>query len=459
MIADALLQINRTKEHMLYDAWTNFGPYLPHDGSRDGDVNTLQRNRRPEVEFTNDETLSLDEMKKRVTIPRKPFSESGRPMVCRKRCSYRPTNYDISALKKVSRCHEKPTSLWELKTRWDCAALNAPQNEVYDNVMGHDLSNVDAAIPNTDWMISPSDVRVLYNVVTDIAGEAEAKYMQTKILGLPLRRKCDGAMIVPGYPSPEIKWENMLPTARLWRSKDSFRDQIVMHFQIPGVTPNVDFAVDSAAAVDWKVEWLHEALVKSSVRALNAHLSEDEVRAYAPLIKRFSLAKPREHVTRFVTKSTRLAVRAGVQRGVSPRSDYDFAVAFQIFVEANGALFRMDETAYVAHDGMLSTVTADNQQQPLATITCDLTIVCRVVALAQRDALWRGRECPKDQNGEHGLPPHHQGEQQRIHCGPLHAARRRFVHGAFGDVFDTQCPRRSKDTLEIIGLFEGGDVA
>lgn len=349
----SLPQINRTKQSMLLKAWCNLGAFNRHDGSEDGDINTLQRNHRPEVAFTEDNELSVPEMLRRVTIRRRLNGTVSRhEPLHRPRCQWRGDEYDITALKLHSRRHELPKTLWHRKTMMDCFTLNAPQKQIYDELWAQDQSNIDLAFADTRWMITPTDVEVLFALVQDIAGRAEAEYMQTMILGLPLRRDCDGAIVVAASPSPLIKWKNCLPTPRYWRKANRLRDDILDHLHIPGVSPKVDFDEDAVDEKQLHVEELHEQRVLEHVKWFNRNMSAEQVEAYAPQIKRYSLAKPKKTVSRIVRSSTRKAVRGGVQRGKSVRSGYDFAVAFQMFVETNGALFRMDLTEHVVDDGM-----------------------------------------------------------------------------------------------------------
>ena len=361
----SVFQINSTKKAMLLGAWTNMCVYNNTDGSQDGDVNTLQRNLRPEVEFTNDNKLSVKEMQRRVTIRhRTTRTKSGRPPVTRKPCTYRPLDYDVTALKPQSRGHEKPTTLWERFTRMDCHLLNAPQKRVYDEAMARDVSNLDAAVPDTRWMITPSDVKALFAVVEEVAGREKAEFMQTHKLGLPIRRKSDGAIVIPASPSPKIDWPKMKPTPRFWREDNTLRDEIVDSLHIPGVSRNVDYPPGSVDPGTFDIEEMHEELVESAVRFNNPHWDDEMVRAYAPLIYKFSVVKPEERVTTTVTTSTRKALRSDVRRGISIRSGYDFSIAFVKFVEANGALFRMDAQQFVVTDGVFSLPTMTNHDQP-----------------------------------------------------------------------------------------------
>lgn len=326
---------------MLYAAWINFGLYLPHDGSLDGDADTLQRNKRAEVSFTNDNEMTLDEMKRRVTIPKRSSSRSGNPLKRRRKCPYRPKHYDITALDSQSRLHERPLTLYERNTMNDCARLNASQQRIYDELMSKDLSNAVDSQPDTRNMITIDDVHVLHQVVSELRGEDEADYMQTHVLGLPIRRKEDGTVCKAASWQPEIDWSTVVPPQRFVSSDDFLRDAIVKHLRIPGLIESDDHVVDESDAKATDPATLHRQELVDELLFMNAARDQRSITVHAPFIQRYSTLKPESGDSFDLRISIEAARRGGGRRGRTRKTGYELCRAFSKYVVSNGALFRM----------------------------------------------------------------------------------------------------------------------
>ena len=329
-------------QRMLYAAWANWGAFNAHDGSEDGDVNTLQRNRRAEVSFTNDRELTLDEMKRKVQIRRRTTpTRSGNDPIPRRQCPYRPRDYDITALDEQSRLHERPMTLWERNTMRDCDRVNAPQQAIYDELIGKDLSNAVYAQPDTRCMITPADIQVLHQVVSELRGEEEADLMQTRILGLPIRSKMDGTILKPPSWQPLVNWTTMIPIPHVPTSDECVRDSIVQHFRIPGLIEEGDGDEKQSDTITVHGATLHKQTVLSDLQFLNPNWSQQDLAVHAPFIQRHSTLLPESGDSIELRISMQAAARGGGRRGLTAKSGYEMARAFVMFVVSNGSLFKM----------------------------------------------------------------------------------------------------------------------
>ena len=337
--------------------------YNDHDGSQDGDINTLQiHSQHRQQEFTRTaecEKLSVEEMFDRVTIPTHLDLEG---KLVHRDITHQPVDYDLLKAEATSKVHELPMTLWELRMMGECARLNAAQMAVFEQHWARDLSNAANARPDSRWMISPIDIECLFQVVCDLRGEKEAHRMLTDTIGVNVRWKRDGRIRLAASPTPEIDWDMMVPPPDSAISVTALEDAILEFLQSPYHTDG-PWSIPSPQQQDRRDgKWTKRRVTLRNLEEVvdellsdpsNQHIQRDEMTEEAPFVVRRTALRPEEVVTTNHVKSLNWARQRLGRRG-HPHCTYPYiAKAFQVHCEQNGAFFKLDWRAHVTTDGML----------------------------------------------------------------------------------------------------------
>lgn len=340
-------------QKVLLSAWINFGAYLNQDGTQDGDINTLQHSGF-RGEFLRDaatESMTVDEMKDIVTIETRPDPHN---TLIHRAPTPRPVDYyDLEKAEIVSKVHELPLTLWDRAMMAECARLNAPQLAVFEQSWENDMSNGANALCNADWMITPLDIECLDKVVTEMHGQAEAVRMLTDVLGVNLRWKDDGRIRRSASMTPEVKWAEMVPPPRYVHDFKKLEKQILRFLKCPVVHRGI-FPIREMPRL-WTVrsiEHWHTAKIESIMLTMNGGLSDRKIGLESEFVIHQTPSRPQHPITAQHVSAMNWAKLLGGHRGYINCEYPQIAVAFQIYVEQNGAFYRMDWDSHNVDEGM-----------------------------------------------------------------------------------------------------------
>lgn len=207
-------------------SFINLGLHNPHNGSFDADVRTMQSQQFRE--FSSDDVVMYEHgaVAAAMTIARRSESEMG-PNYIDRESTPRGILNDIAASNVMSRVHEVPLSLYEMRTRHECSVLSANSVAQFTRAFNRDTSNAANIRRSTKSIITSIDVASLVAVVTALEGEDEAKTMVTDVLGLHFRDKESGAIEVRASDEPEINWSAVHAPIQQHIHRNDKRDSIL----------------------------------------------------------------------------------------------------------------------------------------------------------------------------------------------------------------------------------------
>ena len=337
---------------LLLSAWINFGAYLNQDGSEDGDVNTLQFHKAHRQEFTKTrkiKSLTTEQMSNIVTIETKNDPDN---LLTPRDPTPRDIVYDLQRAEAVSKVHEIPVSLWDLRMMSECERLNAPQRAIFDQHWNRDWSNTANPFPNSQCMISPLDIKCLHHVVCDLRGEKEADFMLTDVIGVNVRRKRDGSIRLSANPNPVIKWKLMVPPPQSEAPVSELVESVLEFLHSPYNSDGSHMAPPDAQWDEETVQRVNLEEIVQELQSINPNLSRTDLRVEGPFIVRSTALRPKVEIKQYHLTSLNWARDRGGRRGHAHCPYSSIAKAFQVYCEQNGSFFNLNWKAHVVSNGM-----------------------------------------------------------------------------------------------------------
>ena len=331
---------------LLVTAWINLGIFNLQDGSQDGDINTLQVQKRMEFNSTAEAHHDTQTLRDIITIKERSLSPSpSNPIeIVERPLTHKPVLYDLDTAERISRVHEVPKTLYQTRMEAECQRICAPMIDEWRECMSRDLSNLSNKLPQCSWICTPLDVECIKNVVTELHGQREAIRVVTEVLGLNWRCSVTGRIEYARSSRPEIDWATMLaPDERVVKVDDLLNIILTSArclYNADGPVLTTD--------VSWFSLLTSEQLIHSEnahtlqmVSNLNPLLSARVVQRDYRAIMGYNAMMPERMVTAQHLQYVNWAHRRGGKRGECCSSYRRLAVTFQRHCEQNGAFFRV----------------------------------------------------------------------------------------------------------------------
>ena len=325
-------------QRLLLTSWINIGAFLNQDGSQDGDINTLQCQKRCEYSNPADIERNTKMLRDTITIPEK----TPDPNDILRAPTHKPVPYDLAAAEVISKVHELPSTLYELRVQAECQELNAAMIEQWREDMEQDLSNIANRRPTATYMCTPLDIECLQTVVTDLYGLEEAIRMTTDTLGVNWRSKRTGRVIRRRSRNPTIDWQTMTLPIDTTIEHTALRDEILRsigctYFHLGPFPDYTAWDAPTVTAMD-------QIQIEGRARSMNPSMANPTLALEARGIVGYTALKPAEQVTAHHVNSLNWARQRGWTRGRCPFPYSKLAIVFQRHCEQNGAFFRVPGT-------------------------------------------------------------------------------------------------------------------
>lgn len=309
------------------------GIYNPMDGSRDGDISSLQRQRgRREHTAIPARNLSTEEMLALITIPERSDPPSSTDIL--RAPTPRNVRYDIDAAHNVCLIQEPSQSTWSRRVAQDCRALNRNMLRQFREDQDRDQSNAANAEPDAIHLITPMDVECLVHVVTELFGEEEANYMCTKVIGIPVRHRKNGKTKYTADRNPLIDWSTMCYPVKRAANPRALHDSLMKHVESRYTNPPTPNVPDATVT---ELEQDERTSIEDRAMEMNPDLPRHVITAEARGIVGYTALRPMDIVSRqHLDAVTRAKQRGGIV-GENSASPYLLATGFQRYIEQSGA--------------------------------------------------------------------------------------------------------------------------